>query len=128
MSRRSTTWRSGSPVGSRPPTRPGGDAMNAPVPIARGRTVRIDQTQRSAATVAGLAFLFTDATATFVQFWVRPATIVDNDAAKTAAAIAGAEWLFRVGIAVQLGMIAGLVTLTAALYMVLRPVGPVLAL
>ena len=102
--------------------------MNAPVPIARGRTVRIDQTQRSAATVAGLAFLFTDATATFVQFWVRPATIVDNDAAKTAAAIAGAEWLFRVGIAVQLGMIAGLVTLTAALYMVLRPVGPVLAL
>ena len=102
--------------------------MNAPAAIAASRTGLIDESQRAAATVAGLAFLFTDATATFVQFWVRPNTIVDNDAAKTAAAIASAEWLFRLGIAVQLGMIAGLITLTVALYMVLKPVGPGIAL
>ena len=102
--------------------------MNAAVPLVAGQTARFDDSQRAAAIVAGLAFLFTDATATFVQFWVRPGTIVDSDAAKTAAAIAGAEWLFRLGIAVQLGMIVGLITLTAALYMVLRPVGPGIAL
>jgi len=88
----------------------------------------INESQRAAARVAGIAFLFTDATATFAQFYVRPTLIVQNNAAQTAANVMASEWLFRLGIAIQLTMIAGLLVLTAALYVVLSPIGPGLAL
>ena len=88
----------------------------------------INQSQRTAAKVAGIAFLFTDATATFAEFYVRPTLIVHDNAAQTAANIMATEWLFRLGIAIQLAMIAGLIVLTVALYVVLRPVGSGLAL
>ncbi len=88
----------------------------------------VHESQRAAARVAGIAFLFTDATATFAEFYVRPTLIVQNNAAQTAANIMATEWLFRLGIAIQLTMIAGLLVLTAALYVVLNPIGPGLAL
>jgi hypothetical protein len=87
----------------------------------------ITESQRTAAKVAGIAFLFTDVTATFAEFYVRPTLIVQNNAAQTAANIMATGWLFRLGIAIQLTMIAGLLVLTAALYVVLKPAGPGLA-
>ena len=88
----------------------------------------ISESQRTAAKVAGIAFLFTDATATFAEFYVRPTLIVQSNAAQTAINIVATEWLFRLGIAIQLTMIAGLLVLTVALYVVLNPVGQGLAL
>jgi hypothetical protein len=88
----------------------------------------INQSQRTAARVAGIAFLFTDVTATFAEFYVRPTLIVRDNAAQTAANIMAPEWLFRLGIAIQLTMIAGLIVLTVALYVVLNPASQGLAL
>ena len=94
----------------------------------QGMLNAVSESQRTAAKVAGIAFLFTDATATFAEFYVRPTLIVSGDPGRTAASIVATEWLFRLGVSIQLIMIAGLLVLTAALYVVLQPAGPGLAL
>jgi Domain of unknown function (DUF4386) len=88
----------------------------------------IDESQRMAAKVAGLAYLFSFAAVVFAQFRIQDRLIVDRDAAETARNILAHERLFRVGIACDLFYSVGTVALLAALYVILKPVNRGLAL
>jgi hypothetical protein len=88
----------------------------------------IDESQRTAAKVAGLAYLFSFAAVVFAQFRIQDRLIVDRDAAETARNILAHERLFRVGIACDLFYSVGTVALLAALYVILKPVNRGLAL
>ncbi|HUI82731.1 MAG TPA: DUF4386 domain-containing protein [Candidatus Binatia bacterium] len=87
----------------------------------------IDASQRKAAKAAGWAYLLTFAIVVYVNFAILGRLIV-NDAAETARNILAHERLFRVGIAGDIAYCAGLVVLLTALYVILRPVSPGLAL
>ena len=86
-----------------------------------------DRTRRLWARWTGLLLVATNATAMFA-IWTRGTFIASRDPAATAANIAGAETGFRLGLAFDLLTIAGVVPLVAGLYIVLKPVGPTLAL
>ena len=75
-----------------------------------------------AARIAGAAYLITDATSIFSQFFVRPTLVAGGDAARTAGNIAAHAQLFRVGIVSDLLTAAGVVILNLALYELLAPV------
>jgi hypothetical protein len=97
----------------------------------RGKEVTIgpiDNSQRTAARVAGLAYLITFATVVSVNFGIHDRLIVDNSAAETARNILAHERLFRIGIAGDLIYCAGVVVLLTALYVILKPVNRGLAL
>jgi hypothetical protein len=88
----------------------------------------INESQRSAATVAGFAYLVTFVSVVYVNFGIHNRLIASNDAAETARNILAHERLFRVGIAGDLLYCAGLLVLLTALYLVLEPVNRGLAL
>lgn len=88
----------------------------------------VDESQRKAARVAGILYLFTILTANFVEFYVRRKLIVPADALRTATNIAQHEQLFRFGITADLIMLAVNVMLVVALYVILKPVNRNLAL
>jgi Domain of unknown function (DUF4386) len=88
----------------------------------------IEDSQRTAARVAGFAYLITFATVVYVNFGIHDRLIVDNDAAETARNILAHERLFRIGIAGDLIYCAGVVILLTALYVILKPVNRGLAL
>src|SRR5713226_648463 len=88
----------------------------------------IDESQRTAARVAGFAYLFTMAIVVYVNFGIHDRLIVANNAAETARNIMAHERLFRVGIAGDLIYCAGVVVLLTALYVILKPVNRGLAL
>jgi hypothetical protein len=88
----------------------------------------IEQDQRRAAKVAGLAYLVTFAAVVYVNFGIHARLIVHGNAAETARNILAHERLFRVGIAGDLFYCAGVVVLLTALYVILRPVSRSLAL
>jgi hypothetical protein len=88
----------------------------------------IDDSQRTAAKVAGFAYLFTFATVVYVNFGIHERLIARNNAAETARNILAHERLFRIGIAGDLLYCAGVVVLLTALYVILRPVSRGLAL
>lgn len=88
----------------------------------------VDESQRKAAKVAGILYLFTIVTANLTEFYVRRQMIVHGDAVQTARNIAAHEQLFRIGIAGDLLMFAGNVALVVALYVVLKPINRHLAL
>jgi len=81
----------------------------------------VDESQRKAARVAGILYLFTILTANLTEFYVRRQVMVPGDAVKTAMNIAAHEQLFRIAIAGDLLMFAGNVALVVALYVVLKP-------
>lgn len=81
----------------------------------------IDGQQHTAAKVAGFLYVLTNLTAIFA-FYTRGQLRVRGDAAQTAANIAGAERLFRIGTVTELITVAGVVMLVVALYVVVRPV------
>jgi Domain of unknown function (DUF4386) len=87
----------------------------------------IDESQRIAAKVAGLAYLITFATVIYVNFGVHDRLIVDSNA-ETVRNILAHETLFRIGIVGDLIYCAGVVVLVTALYIILKPVSPGLAL
>ncbi|MBZ5572797.1 MAG: DUF4386 domain-containing protein [Acidobacteriia bacterium] len=87
----------------------------------------IDESQRNAAKVAGLAYLITFATVVYVSFGIHQRLIAGN-AAETARNILAHERLFRIGITGYLFYCVGVVVLLAALYVVLEPVNRGLAL
>jgi hypothetical protein len=64
----------------------------------------------------------------FAQFFVRTSLIDPNDAAATAAAVRGAESLFRTGIAADLVMITADVAIAVAFFVLLEPVGRALSM
>lgn len=73
-------------------------------------------------------YLVTMASAIFGESFVRGSLLVTGDATQTAQNIIESEWLFRVGIATDLFTFTGVVVLTWALYILLKPKGKHLAL
>lgn len=88
----------------------------------------VDESQRRAARVAGILYLFTILAANFTEFYVRRKLIMPADALQTATNIAQHEQLFRLGITTDLIMLAANVMLIVALYVILKPVNRNLAL
>ena len=88
----------------------------------------IDESQRKAAKVAGLAYLLTFAIVVYVNFGIHDRLIIAGNAAETARNILAHERLFRLGIAGDLIYCAGIVVLLTALYVILRPISRGLAL
>lgn len=75
----------------------------------------------------GFLLLLTNATAT-VAVWAGGTYVVENDPRLTAANLASSGTLARTGLALELITIAGVIPLVAGLYLILRTVGPGLAL
>jgi len=88
----------------------------------------IDKSQRKAAKVAGLAGLFTMAIVLLAEFCSFARLIVADNAVETARNILSHERLFRIGIAGFLTYAVGIFVLLTALYVILKPVSPGLAL
>ena len=83
--------------------------------------------QRAAARIVGFLYVIQMVVAVFGESFVRGRLIV-GDPAKTAENILGSERLFRLSIAGDLFVYAGVLVLTWGLYVVLRPVNRNLAL
>jgi hypothetical protein len=77
---------------------------------------------RLVARTAGFLYLITIVTGVFSAFFVNSALVVRNDPVATASHIAGAETLYRFGLAAELVGTLGYVGVTAFLYVLLRPV------
>lgn len=90
-------------------------------------TTTIDASQRKAAKIAAVAYLFTFVIVVYVNFGIHDRLITDN-AAETARNILSHEQLFRVGIVGDLIYCVGVVVLLTALYVILEPVNWGLAL
>jgi hypothetical protein len=88
----------------------------------------IDESQRKAAMLVGLAYLLALPPAIFAEFYVRAHLIVFDNAAQTARNIMAHERLFRLGTASNLTVFAVDVVLIIALFVVLMPVNRTLAL
>jgi Domain of unknown function (DUF4386) len=88
----------------------------------------IDDSQRTAAKVAGLSCLLTMAIVVFANYGLLNPLIVPGDAAETARNIAAHETQFRIAVTCFLIYSAGVVVLLAALYVVLKSINPGLAL
>ena len=87
----------------------------------------IDESQRTAARVAGFTSLFTMAIVSFAYLGIQARLIVAGNAAETARNIMAHERLFRINIACDLIYCAGVVVLLTALYVILKPVNRSLA-
>lgn len=90
-------------------------------------TTHPDVGQATAARLAGAAYLVTMATAIFSQFFIRGSLVIRGDATQTALNIIASERLYRIGIAADIVTFTGVVVLTWALYVLVRPVGKHLA-
>jgi hypothetical protein len=88
----------------------------------------IDQSQRTAARIAGLIFPISFAIVVAVNFGIFARLIVSGNPADTARNILVHETLFRVGIAGDMVYCVGVVVLLTALYVILKPVNQNLAL
>ncbi|HAF23188.1 MAG TPA: DUF4386 domain-containing protein [Blastocatellia bacterium] len=88
----------------------------------------VDESQRKAARVVGLAYLLGNPPAIFAEFYVLGRLIVYNNAVDTARNIMAHERLFRLGTASNLTVFAIDVVLITALYVVLKSVNRNLAL
>jgi hypothetical protein len=86
-----------------------------------------DKARRAWARVTGLMLLLTNGTAIYAT-WVRATFIALDDPARTAANVAADQSFVRIGLAFDLITTAGTVALVAGLYLVLKRVGPGLAL
>jgi hypothetical protein len=82
----------------------------------------VDESQRKAAKIAGILYLFTILIANLTEFYVRGRVIVRGDTLHTAGNIAAHEQLFRIGIAADMLMFAGNIALVVALYVIFRPI------
>jgi hypothetical protein len=88
----------------------------------------IDNSQRIAAKVAGLAGLFTMAIVVFANYGLLNPLVVPGNVAETARNIVAHERQFRIAVTCFLTYSAGVVVLLAALYVILKPVNRGLAL
>jgi Domain of unknown function (DUF4386) len=88
----------------------------------------MDQSDRRAGKVAGLAYLLSFAAVVFAQFRIQDRLIVHRSTEETARNILTHERLFRVGVACDLFYSVGTIVLLVALYVILRPVNRGLAL
>ena len=88
----------------------------------------IDESQRTAARIAGFTLLFAMAIVIFGEFYISSNLIVPGNAAETARNIMAHETRFRINIACDLIYVVNLVVLLSALYVILKPVNRSLAL
>jgi uncharacterized protein DUF4386 len=88
----------------------------------------IDKSQRTAAKVAGWSFLFTMVIVVFANYGLLNPLIVRGNVAETARNIVAHETQFRVTVVCFLAYSLGVFVLLAALYVILKPVNPGLAL
>ena len=88
----------------------------------------IDNSQRTAAKVAGFSFLFSMVTVVFANYVLLNPLIVPGNAAETARNIIAHQTQFRVAVVCFLTYSASVVVLLVALYMILKPVNQGLAL
>lgn len=79
-------------------------------------------TLRQLAVIVGAAYLLTDATSIFSEFYARPSIVVAGDAARTAANIMAHPQLFRASAVADVLSVAGVVLLNLALYELLKSV------
>src|SRR5713101_5300805 len=89
---------------------------------------RIDESQRAAARIAGLACLISFFTVVAVNFGIFARLTIRGNPAETTRNILAHETLFRIGIAGNLVYCVGVVVLLTALYVILKPVSQNLAL
>jgi hypothetical protein len=88
----------------------------------------LNESQRRAARVVGLAYLVALIPANFAELYVPLKLFVYDNAAETARNVMAHERLFRLGIAANLTLFATDIVLLTALYVVLEPVNRSLAL
>ncbi|MCK9404605.1 MAG: DUF4386 domain-containing protein [Chitinophagaceae bacterium] len=88
----------------------------------------IDDSQRKAAKVAGLACLLTTAIIAAANFGINARLMVESNAVETAKNILAHESLFRFDIIAYLIYCAGILVLLTALYVILKPVNRAVAL
>lgn len=88
----------------------------------------IDGSQRIAARVVGITLLLSIAIIVVANYGIAFRLIIPGNAADTARNILAHETLFRINIACNLIYVMNVVVLLAALYTVLKPVNPGLAL
>jgi hypothetical protein len=88
----------------------------------------IDQSQRTAARVAGFACLFAMAIVVYANYGIFTRFVVPGNATETARNIVAHERLFRIAVVCNIAYRTGVVILLAALYVILRPVNRGLAL
>ena len=88
----------------------------------------LDETQRTAAKVAGIAILFSTAIVVLANYGISFRLIVPGNAVETARNIMAHETLFRINIACNMIYVVNVVILLAALYVILKPVNRNLAL
>lgn len=87
-----------------------------------------DQSQRNAAKVVGIAYLFAMAVSMIAESYIGGRLIVPDDAGETARNIIANQGLFRLGIASSLVIVLSDVALITALYVILKRVNESLAL
>ncbi len=92
------------------------------------RISTIDELQRTAARVAGLAFPISFVIVVAVNFGIFARLIIRGNPAETARNILAHETLFRIGVAGDMVYCLGVVVLLTALYVILKPVSQNLAL
>src|SRR6266487_5612504 len=88
----------------------------------------IDNSQRTAAKVAGFSGLFAIAIVVFANYALLNPLIIPGNAAETARNIVAHERQFRVAVTCFLIYSASVVVLLAALYVILKPINQGLAL
>jgi len=88
----------------------------------------IDNSQRTAAKIAGLAFPISFVIVVAVNFGIFAPLIIRGNPAETARNILAHETLFRIGLAGNMVYCVGDVVLLTALYVILKPVSQNLAL
>jgi uncharacterized protein DUF4386 len=88
----------------------------------------IDESQRTAARVAGFTFLSAMVIVVLANYGINFRLIVPGNAVDTARNIMAHETLFRINIACNLIYVVNVVVLLAALYVILKPVNRNLAL
>jgi hypothetical protein len=88
----------------------------------------IDDSQRTAAKVAGLSCLLTMAIVVFANYGLLNPLIVPGDAVETARNIVAHETQFRITATCFVIYGAGVVVLLTALYVILKPINPGVAL
>src|SRR5262249_13014740 len=87
-----------------------------------------DLSPRQAAKLAGFAYVVISVLALFAYFFVKDRLVVPGDAAATVSNLAGAEGLFRIGIAALVVVFVADVVVAWALYIFFRPVSGDLSL
>jgi len=91
-------------------------------------TSTIDNSQRTAAKVAGFACLFGMAIVVYSNYGIYEHLIVPGNVAETARNIVAHETLFRLSLVSNVAYTTSVVVLLAALYVILKPVNAGLAL